>query len=271
MAFSGKAGFIGAGKMGASLIEGIVKGGLLAADKVLVSDIDGAKVEALAKELGVVPSDSPGATVGGADVVFIAVKPDQIAGIAAELKAAWPERKPVFVSIMAGVKTARIKDLIDVPAAVIRVMPNVACLIAQGVTGVAADKAAAREINEFVFNVFEKLGGAVWVAEEKLDAVTAVSGSGPAYVFMFIEALTDAGVKLGLDRKTAGRLAVRTVAGAALMAEQSDVDTLELRARVSSPGGTTVAATSKLETLGFRGAVIEAVEAAYKRSVELSK
>nr|HOO56799.1 pyrroline-5-carboxylate reductase [bacterium] len=173
--------------------------------------------------------------------------------------------------IMAGVKTGRIKELVGREVPVIRVMPNVACLVKEGASGVAPDSAAGEDVNDFVFDLFEKLGGAVRVPEGKLDAVTALSGSGPAYVFMFIEALTDAGVKLGLDRVTSGKLAVRTVAGAAIMAEKSSDNTLELRAKVSSPGGTTVAATTSFENSGFRGIVIEAVEAAYARSIELGK
>jgi pyrroline-5-carboxylate reductase len=141
-------------------------------------------------------------------------------------------------------------------------MPNVACLIRKGVSGVAVEAGVADATAKFVTDLFEALGGAVLVAESKLDAVTALSGSGPAYVFMFIEALADAGVKLGLDRATSEKLASKTVSGAAAMAEGSAENTLSLRAKVSSPGGTTVAATTKLESGGFRGIVIEAVEAA---------
>ena len=271
MSFNGKAGFIGAGKMGGILIEGLAQGGLLAAEKIIVSDVDVGKIAELNGKFGVKKAGSLEELVKESDILFVCVKPDQFPGIAGTLKAAWPVRKPAVVSIMAGVKTSRIKELIGAPGPVIRVMPNVACLIRQGVAGIAADQSAPDEINKFVYDLFELLGGAVWVAEEKLDAVTALSGSGPAYVFMFIEALTDAGVKLGLDRVSAKKLAVKTVIGSALMADQAGADTLELRARVSSPGGTTVAATSKLESAGFRGIVIDAVEAAYRRSLELGK
>ncbi|MFA6449119.1 MAG: pyrroline-5-carboxylate reductase [bacterium] len=271
MSFDGKVGFIGAGKMGASIIEGLAQGGLLAAESISIYDVDSGRTAELNAKLKVKTTGSLEDLVNQADIVFVCVKPDQFSGIAGAIKSAWPARKPTIVSIMAGVKTSRIKELIGPETPVIRVMPNVACLIRKGATGVSADKSAPDAANKFVYDLFEFLGGAVMVAEEKLDAVTALSGSGPAYVFMFIEALTDAGVKFGLDRASAKKLAVKTVAGAALMAEQTDADTLELRARVSSPGGTTVAATSKLETGGFRGIVIDAVEAAYRRSVELGK
>jgi pyrroline-5-carboxylate reductase len=227
------------------------------------------KAAAMADLLGVNAVDSVEAAVKGSDVVFICVKPDQFSAAAAGIKSAWKGGKPCLVTIMAGVKTARVKELVSADAAVIRVMPNVACTISMGIAGVAADPSASHEINDFVFNLFEILGGAVWVPETKLDAVTAVNGSGPAYVFMFIEALTHAGVMVGLDRVTAEKLAVQTVAGAAGMVEKTDFDTLQLRAQVSSPGGTTVAATTVLERAGFRAAVIDAVTAAWKRAVEL--
>ncbi len=271
MSFEGKAGFIGAGKMGGILIEGLGSGSLLAPDRIFVFDVDTARTKDLKDRFGVGVKGSLEEIVKESDIVFLCVKPDQIAGIAEPIRKAWPARKPVFVSIMAGVKTSRVRELLGERVSVIRAMPNVACLIRQGVSGVAADATAPDAVNGFAYDLFGVLGGAVWVAEEKLDAVTALSGSGPAYVFMFIEALADAGLKVGLDRKSAEKLAVRTVSGAAMMAEQTGLDTLELRARVSSPGGTTVAATSKLESAGFRGMVIEAVEAAYQRAIELGK
>ncbi|HOX27675.1 MAG TPA: pyrroline-5-carboxylate reductase [bacterium] len=270
MSFNGAAGFIGVGKMGGILVEGIVESGLLPGGDVAVFDIDSARVRALNEKFGVRQAGTIGDVVSASDIVFLCVKPDQFAGIAEQLRDAWSARKPSFVSIMAGVKASRIRGLLELEAPVIRVMPNVACLVRQGVAGIAEDPAAPAEINAFVKTIFDLLGGSVIVAESKLDAVTAISGSGPAYVFMFIEALADAGVKLGLDRASAEKLAVRTVAGSAVMAEQTGLNTLELRARVSSPGGTTVAATSRLESGGFRGLVIEAAEAAYKRSVDLA-
>ena len=255
--------------MGGILVEGAVQSELLPTQRIVIYDADSGRAGELGRMYGVGVAESVSGLVAGSDLVFLCVKPDQFPDVAGSVHSAWKSRKPVFVSIMAGVRVERIKKLLGVEAPVVRVMPNVACLIRQGVAGVAADPAAPEKINRFVFSLFEALGGAVSVAEEKLDAVTALSGSGPAYVFMFIEALTDAGVKVGLDRASARKLAVRTVAGAALMAEQTGANTLDLRARVSSPGGTTVAATSKLESAGFRSAVIEAVEAAYKRSLEL--
>jgi len=269
MSFSGTAGFIGAGKMGGILAEAAISAKLLPSRRIVIHDVDTERMANLSETLGVKTQPSVEKLVECSDVVFLCIKPDQFPAIADAVRSSWGAKKPAFVSIMAGVKAGRIRELLAPEAPVIRVMPNVACQIREGVAGVAIDPSAPGEINEFVVGLFDTLGGAVPVTEEKLDAVTALSASGPAYVFMFIEALTDAGVKIGLDRTGAQRLAVRTVAGAALMVERTGSSTLELRATVSSPGGTTVAATTKLESSGFRGAIIEAVEAAYKRAIEL--
>ncbi len=271
MGFKGKAGFAGAGKMGGILIEGLTGSGMLPPENVSIFDIAAERLKQLCEKTGAEPASSVSELTSVCDVLFLCVKPDQFPATGARIAETWEAKRPVIVSIMAGVKTEFIRRIISTEAPVIRVMPNVAALVGKGAAGVAKDERAPDEVNEFVFDLFEKLGGAVWVPESKMDAVTALSGSGPAYVFMFIEALTDAGVRLGLDRQTSEKLAVRTVAGGAAMVDETDFDTLQLRAQVSSPGGTTVAATSELERLGFRSSIIESVRAAYERSVELGK
>ena len=225
----------------------------------------------MAEKTGAARAASVAEVVGGSDLFFVCVKPDQFAGIAGEIKSAWKKRSPVCATIMAGVKTAAIREKTVPEMPVIRIMPNVACTVRKGVAGLAAAADAPESVNQFVFRLFEELGGAVWVKEAAMDAVTAMSGSGPAYVFMFVEAFTDAGVRIGLDRATAGNLAMRTVAGAAEMMIKSGANTLDLRAQVSSPGGTTVAGTSVLERTGFRSSIIEAVRAAWERSLELGR
>jgi len=264
-----KAGFLGAGKMGNILIEGVVKSGIADAGSILLYEQVAERAKEVSSRLGVKAVESAGEVIEGSDLVFICVKPDQFKNLAGDIREKWAGNRPCIVTIMAGVKTARVRELISGEANVIRVMPNVACTVRRGIAGIARDYGAPEEMNEFVYSLFEELGGAVWVPEEKMDAVTAMSGSGPAYVFMFLEAFTDAGVKIGLDRATSEKLAVRTVAGAAAMLEESGFDTLQLRAQVSSPGGTTVAGTRALEKKGLRSAIMEAVEAAWKRSIEL--
>ncbi len=258
--------------MGEIILGGLIREGMCVATDVMIFDAVMDKADDVSEALGVVAASDPADVARECDMIFLCVKPDQFASLAKSIRNVLNVRddKPCFVSIMAGVKTDRIMDALGWDdLAVIRVMPNVACTVGRGMAGIAASDEAEDETNEFVFDLFEKLGGAVWVKEKQMDAVTAVSGSGPAYVFMFIEALTDAGVMIGLDRATSQKLAVRTLAGATEMVNQELGDTLTLRAQVSSPGGTTAAATTALEKFGFRNAVIEAVTAAWKKSIEL--
>lgn len=256
--------------MGSIIIEGLVSSGVAAPGDVFVYEVDAARAKQVADRLGVKVSKSVKEISETCEMIFLCVKPDQFPAVAREIGEGIEKNKNAcLVSIMAGVKNERIKKLVGVDIPVIRVMPNVACIVKKGVSGVAREDAASEEKNQFVHSLFAGLGGAVWVPESKMDAVTAVSGSGPAYVAMFIEAMTDAGVKIGLDRASAQDLAARTVAGSAAMLLETGCSTLDLRTQVSSPGGTTVAGTTMLEKRAFKGAVIEAVEAAWKRAVEL--
>lgn len=269
MAKEFKTGFIGAGKMGSIIIEGILESGLCSAANLSFFEISDERAGEISAKNKITRCASISELVGSSEVVFLCVKPDQFAGIAEEISSAAKEDKTCLVSIMAGVGTEKIKKLIAKDLPVVRVMPNVACVVKKGVAGVAADAKATTEQNEYVYEIFRELGGAVRVLESKMNAVTALSGSGPAYVFMLIEALADAGVKIGLDRGSAVDLAARTVSGAAEMVLQTESNTLDLRAQVTSPGGTTAAGTAVLEKSAFRSALIEAVEAAWKRAIEL--
>lgn len=269
MPYDFKTGFIGAGKMGSIIMDGLLESGLCTASNLCFYEISDDRAKEVSEKNGISRCASITETVKGSEIVFLCVKPDQFPGIATEISEASTEGETCLVTIMAGVKTERIKELVKQSLPVIRVMPNVACVVKKGVAGIAADSSATTDQNEYVYALFRELGGAVRVLETKMDAVTALSGSGPAYVFMLIEALADAGVKIGLDRASAVDLAARTVSGAAEMVLQTNSNTLELRAQVTSPGGTTAAGTAVLEKNGFRSAVIEAVEAAWKRAIEL--
>jgi pyrroline-5-carboxylate reductase len=263
-------GFLGAGKMGGILLRGMLRAGLAEPARVMVFDVYRDAAQACAKETGVAAVDTARKLVTGSDVVFLCVKPQQFVQAAVEVKTAFKAGK-CAVSIMAGVPSAKIQEALGGKAHVVRVMPNIPCLVGQGAAAVARDTDAPQEIKDFAFRLFDSLGASVWVDEKQMDAVTALSGSGPAYVFMFLEALADAGVTAGLDRATSEKLALQTVLGSAAMAAQSEHSLCALRAQVSSPAGTTVAATGVLESRGFRGAVIDAVTAAWKRSIELGK
>lgn len=260
-------GILGTGKMGGILARGIVDSGLCRPDRVVIFDVLRETAEKLAGDMGAGVAKSAQQLVERCDVVFLCVKPQQFAQTAAQIRSAFRDEK-CAVSIMAGVKSQVISEALG-GAPVVRVMPNVACLVAHGASAVARDSNAPEDVLKFAFNLFASLGTAVWVNESQMDAVTALSGSGPAYVFMFLEALADAGVSVGLDRATSLELALETVIGAATMAREHDLSLCDLRAQVSSPDGTTVAATGVLERRGFRAAVIDAVRAARDRGREL--
>lgn len=268
MTQSMRIGFLGAGKMGGILLRGMLGAGLAAADRVAVFDVFPDAAASVCKQTGARAESSARKLVSGSDVVFLCVKPQQFAHAAEEVKTAFKPGKSA-VSIMAGVPSLKIQQALGGKCGVVRVMPNTPCLAGQGASAVARDTDAPQPIKDFAFSVFDALGAAVWVDEKQMDAVTALSGSGPAYVFMFIEALADAGVAAGLDRATAEKLAAQTVLGSAALAAQGEYSLCELRAQVTSPAGTTAAATAVLESRGFRGAVIDAVAAAWKRSIEL--
>lgn len=268
MAERQKIGFLGTGKMGGIIIEGMIAARLCAPGAVVVYDVDSAASKKLSERTGV--SVAPGLKELSAEceVLFLCVKPQQFISAAEDIKK-YVQGGLNVVSIMAGVKSGAIREALGGKVKALRVMPNVACLVGQGMAALARDTDAADDVKSFVFGLFESLGGAVWVDEKQMDAVTALSGSGPAYVFMMIEAMTDAGVSVGLDRATSQKLATQTVLGSAEMAKRSEFSLCELRAQVSSPAGTTVAATAVLERSGFRAAVIDAVIAARDRSREL--
>ncbi|MEW5947175.1 MAG: pyrroline-5-carboxylate reductase [bacterium] len=265
-----RAGVVGAGKMGAVVLKGLVESGLVKPADVVVYELDAARAKKLARELGVARAASPADLARGCGVIFLCVKPDQFPSAAEEMRGALAPGACV-VSIMAGVGTERIRRELGGVRACVRVMPNLACRVRAGVSAVSRDASVPSAVYGLVVRLFEFLGGVVEVPERMMDAVTAVSGSGPAYVFMLVEALADGGVRVGLDRKTAMKLAALTALGAARLMEESGAEPALLRAEVSSPGGTTVEATALLECRGFRSAVIDAVAAARDKARALAE
>lgn len=219
------------------------------------------------------------------ETVFLAVKPQYVAAALADLKVGdvcrgersvngfdldSPNLRPLVVSVMAGISIARITQLTGATR-VIRVMPNTPCLIGFGACAMAVSPSVSQSDESNIRSYLESVGVLELVAEPLLDAVTGLSGSGPAYVFSFIESLVMGAVKMGLPQLTAEKLAVQTVLGAAKMLQESSESPAELRDRVTSPGGTTLAGLKELEVLGFRNAVMSAVQAATARSVELGQ
>lgn len=252
--------------MGAALLAGLLKKGV-AADQIHVAEKDSARGESLAAEYGITLVDS----IKGLreiDILILAVKPYDIAACVAQAEYALTGGA-VVISIAAGVRIATVQDALTNKFAVVRAMPNTPALVDKGATALAAGDSADDKHMQIARRIFEAVGSVVEINEAQMDAVTGLSGSGPAYVYMFIEALSDAGVMQGLPRAIALELATQTVAGAAQMVAQSGQHPAALKDQVTSPGGTTITGVLALESHGLRAAIMEAVGAAARRSREL--
>jgi len=270
---SQRIGFLGAGAMGEALAGGLVAAGV-APEHLRAADPDASQRERIARSHGIQTSADNASVVRGSDVVVVAVKPGVVSQVLVALRkeAADALAAPLWISIAAGVSLSRLAADLPPGARIVRAMPNTPALVREGATAYAANASATPADRAAAQALFESVGLA-WEApdESLLDAVTGLSGSGPAYVFVFLEALADAGVRAGLPREAAHRLACQTALGAAKLALQSGLHPGQLKDRVTSPGGTTIAGLARLEAGGFRAAVLEAVEAAARRSKELAE
>ena len=263
--------FVGGGNMGRALVGALLDRGH-PASRLAIGEPYEATRAALQRDFpGIAVGADNLAAIDGADLVVLAVKPQEMAAVVATLRPALQARRPVVLSIAAGLRVADLEGWCGPGVPVVRAMPNRPALVGAGATGLfatAAVPAAARELAEALMRA---AGAVAWVDDESLmDAVTAVSGSGPAYFFLLAEALVDAGVAQGLDAQAARQLAVATLHGAGLMAARSDGDLARLRAEVTSRGGTTEAALRALDDARFREAVAAAVTAADRRGRELA-
>ncbi|MFF3222096.1 pyrroline-5-carboxylate reductase [Nocardia suismassiliense] len=266
---------IGGGRIGEALIAGLLESGRLAKDLVVVETFPerGAQI---AERFGVRVTDSVADAAVGADLLVVAVKPADVDAVMTALgKAALSDdpsvgndRDQILVSLAAGVPTARLEAKLPAGFPVVRVMPNTPMLVGQGMSVIAPGRHTRPPQLELVTEVLGAVGKVVTVAESQMDAVTAVSGSGPAYFFLVVEAMVDAGVGLGLTREVATQLVVQTMVGAAALLDESEQSAVELRAAVTSPAGTTAAAIRELERGGVRSAFLEALHAAKQRSAE---
>lgn len=264
-----KIGFIGGGNMAEAIIKGLLTGGVPAGNIMAAEPVELRK-SYLSEHYGIGTTDNNCDAAIFGDIVILAVKPQTCLEALSALDIKSSERK-LFISIMAGVPTKTIEAELSKVARVIRVMPNTPALVLEAASAIAPGTNATKEDLSITLEIFNLLGTANSVQEKLLDAVTGLSGSGPAYVFTFIEALSDAGVKNGLPRDVATRLAAQTVYGAAKMVLETGEHSALLKEKVTSPGGTTIAGMHVLEKEGFRGIVMTAVDAATSRSAELGK
>jgi pyrroline-5-carboxylate reductase len=265
-----KIGVVGAGKIGSAIVRGMIKAGLVTKDQVMASDVSDALRQAIAKELGIKVTPDNDKLCDFADVVILAVKPQILDPVAKEIAKKLGKSK-LLISVAAGVPISRIEASLVKGARVVRVMPNITCVVGAGAAGYAGGTHASAQDLEICEAILNSFGVGLPVEEKYLDAVTGLSGSGPAYVFLFMEALADGGVQVGLTRDVALKLAMQTVYGAARMALEGTKHLGELKDEVTSPGGTTIAGLYVLEQRGFKGAVMEAIVNATRRSQELGK
>lgn len=264
-----KFGFIGSGKMATALIQGVLRAGLAKPANVTASDTLPEAREKLQQDTGVTVIDSNAQVVHRSDVVVLAVYPQVVLQVLPEIAPIVSDRHLV-VSIAAGITTRQLLDGLGAERRVVRVMPNTPALVGAGAAGYCLAGNASEPDGAFIRQLLGVVGRAWQVEERHMDAVTGLSGSGPAYVFTIIEALSDGGVRMGLTRPVATALAAQTVFGAAQMAIETGLHTALLKDQVTSPGGTTIAGIHALEQAGLRAALMDAVERASTRSRELS-
>ena len=270
MAIDNKIAFLGGGNMAEALIKGMLAAGVAKADQMLVSDVSNERLEQLNKTYGIVIQRSNKDAATQAGIILLCVKPQIIDVVLSKIEPVAGKDKLV-ISIAAGVTIARIEKMLTNKPRVIRVMPNTPALVLSGAAGLAAGSTSTVSDMMTAQRIFGAVGRAVVVEEKLMDAVTGLSGSGPAYVFTIIEALADAGAKAGIPRELALELSAQTVYGAAKMVLETHEQPGKLRDKVTSPGGTTVEGLHMLTKGKLRETIMDAVEAAAARSKELGK
>lgn len=269
MALHKRISFIGGGNMATALIEGLIAAGTSLPEEICASDVRKEALDGLAQRHGI-RTTQDNAVACGADVVILSVKPQVFPALLPEI-ASHIGSQCLVISIAAGVPLSVMESKLSQDARVIRSMPNTPALVAAGATAIAAGKHASADDMATAQQIFESVGVCVRVPENLMDAVTALSGSGPGYVFLLAEALVDAGVNVGLPHADATRLALQTIHGAGKLLASSADAPAELRRKVTSPGGTTQAGIGVLEARGLRDTVKAAVEAARDRGAELGR
>ena len=258
-------GFIGAGNMGKAMMSGIVKAGIASSQEIIVYDVYLPSLDAVQAELGVMTASSEKEVVQKADIVILAVKPNMISEVLHTIKVNLSDDK-ILVSIAAGVTLERLSADLSEKTKIVRVMPNTPALVGEGMSALSCNSYVTKEDQQELLAIFKSFGEAEVVSDSLMDVVTGLSGSGPAFVYMFIEALADGAVAEGMSRPNAYKFAAQTVLGSAKVVLETGKHPGELKDMVSSPGGTTIAGVKSLENDRFRASVINAVVAATEKS-----
>jgi pyrroline-5-carboxylate reductase len=265
------AGFLGAGRMATALARAWTASGRIAVSRILASDPLPAAREAFTRDTGCRATHDNRLVAAHADLLVLAVKPQSMADLLEEVRDIVQQRKPLVVSIAAGITLSQLAAGLGRDTRLVRVMPNTPCLVGASASGFSPGEMATPQDVERVQALLDDVGKAFRLPEHLLDAVTGLSGSGPAFVYLMIEALSDGGVRVGLPRDVATALAAQTVLGSAKMVLETGQHPGALKDAVASPGGTTIAGLHALERAGVRGALMDAVEAATRRAAELGK
>lgn len=263
-------GFIGAGNMAEAIIHGIIQNQVVLPNRILASDLSGERREHISKTFGMETVKENRSLVDQSNVIFLAVKPQAVPQVLKDIGANMGPEK-LLISIVAGVPIQTLSTGLPKNPRIVRTMPNTPMTVMEGAMAIASNSPALPEDLETVETLFHPLGSAVQIEEKLIDAVTGLSGSGPAYVFMMLEALADGGVKMGLPRDVSETLAAQTLLGSAKLFLETRINPGQLKCMVTSPGGTTIAGIHELEKGGLRASLINAVESATKRSIELGK
>ncbi|GAB6137509.1 pyrroline-5-carboxylate reductase [Halanaerobaculum tunisiense] len=264
----GKLGFIGAGSMAEALLSGVLEAELFAPAEILLSDIDNQRLKELKDNYQVQVAEDNHELVTKVDYIVLAVKPKVVSKVLTTVGTEITTSQKVF-SIAAGITTNQLEKNLASEVPVVRLMPNTPALIGEGAIAYTLGQAAQEEDKQLVTDIFSSVGLVVEVTEDSMDAVTGLSGSGPAYIYLILEALSDAGVKMGLEREKANQLAQQTLLGAGKMVQQLEQHPAQLKDAVTSPGGTTISGLQKLEETGLRSSLYQAVEEAANKSQEL--
>ena len=269
MLFSKKIAFIGAGNMGEALLGGLLKAELTNPENIMATDIREYRLEEISNKWKVATTTDNHKAVTFADIIVLCVKPQVLSLVLDEIKKNIENQ--LVISIIAGITTRTINKFIGKNNPVVRVMPNIPAVVDEGASGICVGDYANDEHKEIAMKILGAVGEVEAVPEELMDAVTGLSGSGPAYIYMVIEALTDGGVMMGLPRHIATTLATQTVLGSAKLVRETNMHPAILKDQVTTPGGTTIQAIKELEESGLRPMLMRAVETATNRSKELSR
>jgi len=261
-------GFIGCGKMAQAMIEGILSSNLLQPEKIMISAKSEATVEKVKNKYKVLTANSNKEVASWADFLFLAVKPDQHTEIINEIKETISDHT-IIITIAAGISLQALEKVFGRKIKAVRSMPNTPSLVGEGMSAISGNPSVTDEEMSEVLTIFRSFGKVELLSEALMDSVPAISGSSPAYVYLFIEALADGGVKAGLPRDQAYRLGAQAVLGAAKMVLETGIHPGELKDQVCTPGGATIEAISSLEQHGFRGAILQAMDTCHKKTKSL--